>query len=55
MTTTALTTYEEDKLAPTMAYLECDIPPRMTLAEYRRARTQPTNRRRFRTRRNARP
>lgn len=29
----------------TLTYLSCDIPPGMTLAEYRRARVEPVKRR----------
>jgi hypothetical protein len=40
-------------MAPTMAYLQTDIPPQMTVAEWRRANKRPTRHPRFNMRRKA--
>jgi hypothetical protein len=47
------TTPEYTMTAPTMAYLECDIPANMTIAEWRRANKRPTRRPLFNPRRKA--
>jgi hypothetical protein len=52
MTTLSLTP-PEDTMAPTMAYLHSDIPPSMTVAEWRRANKRPTRNPRFNRRRKA--
>ena len=44
MTTVSPPLLPEDKMAPTMAYLHSDVPPNMTLAEYRRANKRPSRR-----------
>jgi hypothetical protein len=53
MTTALLPTYSEDNMAPTMAYLETDVPAHMTLTEWRRANKRPTRRPLFNPRRKA--
>jgi hypothetical protein len=54
MTTQSPTTLPEDTMAPTMAYLHTDIPPQMTVAEWRRANKRPTRHPLFNMRRKAR-
>jgi hypothetical protein len=53
MTTASLPTYQEHTMAPTMAYLDSDVPANMTLTEWRRANKRPTRHPRFNPRRKA--
>jgi hypothetical protein len=53
MTVLFTTTSEPAMTAPTMAYLECDIPANMTIAEWRRANKRPTRNPIFNPRRKA--
>jgi hypothetical protein len=53
MTVLFPTTPEYTMTAPTMAYLECDVPANMTLADWRRANKRPTRTPRFNPRRKA--
>ena len=53
MTVLLPTTPEHTMTAPTMAYLESDIPANMTIAEWRRANKRPTRHPIFNPRRKA--